>query len=81
MQQEKFSSQGRLKGSYLTLGKEKVVLSPHFSNNLHQKNNNFCPQLTVVFVRHQQLASLQKETELVTSVLCFFVEEVKGNNI
>jgi formate dehydrogenase assembly factor FdhD len=59
-----------------------VVLLPHSSNNLQQKNNSFAFPTNCGVCQHQQLTSLQNKTELVTSIFVIFgVEELNGNNI
>jgi hypothetical protein len=71
MRQEKFSPQGWLQGLYQTVGKNRWLFLHKLQTTYYIRTLVLCPQITVLFVRHQQLASSQNQKELVTSIFCY----------
>jgi hypothetical protein len=76
VQQEKFAPTRVTQGNYRTRGEAGSLRLVHFScssNNLQQLANSFVPQLTIVVVRYQQLASLQNQSKVSNKVFFFQV--------
>jgi hypothetical protein len=60
-----------------------VVLSPHSSNNLQQKNNSFSSPTNSGICQAPAICKFTKQIRIINLYFCDFwcVEELEGNNI
>jgi hypothetical protein len=58
-----------------------VVLSPHSSNNLQQKNNNFASPTNYGVCQAPAACKFAKQNRISNQCFFFGVEEMKGNNM